>query len=61
MTANDLLEKLHECRDNMENSKDDLDQTTFDTLNALISEIEDCGIENNDSFNSGRRVFHGGY
>ena len=39
MTANDLLEKLHECRDNMENSKDELAQTTFDTLNALISEM----------------------
>ena len=44
MTTNELLDRLHECRNNMEGSTDELAQTTFDTLNMLISEIEDCGV-----------------
>ena len=58
MTANDLLEKLHECRDNMEGSTDDLAQSTFDTLNQLIYDLENDGVDSNDGY---RRVYQGGY
>ena len=54
MTTQDLIIKLEECRSNMEDSTDDLAQSTFDTLNMIISDIENDGLEMDDFFSSGR-------
>ena len=54
MTTQDLIIKLEECRNNMENSSDELSQSTFDTLNMIISDIENDGLEMDDFFSSGR-------
>ena len=40
MTTQELIQKLEECRSNMENSKDEMAQDTFDTLNQLIYDLE---------------------
>ena len=52
MTTHDLLIKLEECRSNMEDSTDDLAQDTHNTLNDIISEIENDGIESNEYYTS---------
>ena len=54
MTTQQLIIKLEECRSNMEDSTDDLAQSTFDTLNMLISDLENEGIIGNEYFSSGR-------
>ena len=54
MTMRDLIIKLEECRSNMESIKGDVAQDTHDTLNYLISEIENDGIENNEYYTSGK-------
>ena len=54
MTITELVIKLEECRSNMEDSTDDLAQMTFDTLNELISDLENEGIIGNEYFSSGR-------
>ena len=46
----DLVTKLEECRNNMEQSSDDLSQATFDTLNEVIHDIETYGIEGNEYY-----------
>ena len=55
MTTQNLLIKLEECRSNMEDSTDELAQSTFDTLNMIISDIESEGLEGDDFWNSGKR------
>ena len=54
MTMRDLIIKLEECRSNMEGVKDDLAQDTHNTLNDIISEIENDGIESNEYYTSGK-------
>ena len=54
MTTQQLIIKLEECRSNMEDSTDDLAQSTFDTLNMIISDIENDGLEMDEFFSSGR-------
>ena len=53
MTTQDLIIKLEECRSNMEDSTDDLAQSTFDTLNMIISDIETEGLDGSTGFSSG--------
>ena len=55
MTTQDLIIKLEECRSNMEDSTDDLAQSTFDTLNSIIAEIENDGLSGDDFWDSGKR------
>ena len=55
MTTQDLIIKLEECRSNMVDSTDDLAQSTFDTLNSIIAEIETEGLSGDDFWNSGKR------
>ncbi len=50
MTMQDLIIKLEECRNNMEQSEDELSQATFDTLNSVIHDIETYGIEGNEYY-----------
>ena len=54
MTVQDLLQKLEECRYNVEDSSDDRMRNTFDTLNEVISDIENDGLEMDEFFSSGR-------
>ena len=54
MTTQELIQKLEECRSNMEDSSDDLAQDTFWTLNEIISDIENDGLEMDEFFSSGR-------
>ena len=54
MTLTELIIKLEECRSNMEDSTDDLAQSTFDTLNEIISDLENEGMIGNEYFSSGR-------
>ena len=54
MTIQELIIKLEECRSNMENSTDELSQSTFWTLNEIISDIENDGLEMDEFFSSGR-------
>ena len=55
MTTQDLIIKLEECRSNMEDSTDDLAQSTFDTLNMIISDIENEGLDGDNFWSSGKR------
>ena len=50
MTMQDLVTKLEESRNNMEQSSDDLSQATFDTLSEVIHDIETYGIEGNEYY-----------
>ena len=50
----DLLIKLEECRNNMDDSKDEMAQDTHNTLNDIISEIENDGVESNEYYTSGK-------
>ena len=54
MTTKDLIIKLEECRSNMEGVKGDIAQDTHSTLNDIISEIENDGIESNEYYTSGK-------
>ncbi len=54
MTMRDLIIKLEECRSNMEGIEGDIAQDTHSTLNDIISEIENDGIENNEYYTSGK-------
>ena len=49
MTTQDLIQKLEECRSSLEGHNDDMVNSTFWTLNELISDIENDGIENTTS------------
>ena len=55
MTTQELIIKLEECRSNMENSKDEIAQDTFWTLNEIISDIENDGLSGDDFWSSGKR------
>ena len=57
MTIHDLLQKLEETRSFLEGSTDDMAKDAFDTVNVLISDIENDGIEGNEGYN----VLQGGY
>ena len=50
MTMQDLLIKLEECRNNMDDSKDEMAQDTHSTLNEIIHDIETYGIEGNEYY-----------
>ena len=54
MTMRDLIIKLEECRSNMEGIEGDIAQDTHSTLNELIYEIENDGIESNEYYTSGK-------
>ena len=54
MTMRDLIIKLEECRSNMESVEGDIAQDTHNTLNDIISEIENDGIESNEYYTSGK-------
>ena len=54
MTIQELIVKLEECRSNMEGVEGDLAQDTHSTLNDIISEIENDGIESNEYYTSGK-------
>ena len=54
MTTQELIQKLEECRSNMEGVEGDIAQDTHSTLNDIISEIENDGIENNEYYTSGK-------
>ena len=51
MTLRDLIIKLEECRSNMESIEGDVAQDTHSTLNYLISEIENDGLESSTTSN----------
>ena len=54
MTTQELIIKLEECRSNMEGIEGDIAQDTHSTLNDIISEIENDGIESNEYYTSGK-------
>jgi len=58
MTVNELVEKLEQVRNFIEDSDDDNVIQAFDDVNQLISDLENDGIESNDGF---RKVYQGGY
>ena len=58
MTVNELVEKLEQVRNFIEDSNDENVRQAFDDVNQLISELENDGIESNDGF---RNVYQGGY
>mgnify|MGYP001379549737 FL=1 len=45
MTMDELLTKLHECRNNCEGSSDGLAQDTFWTLNEVLYDLEKGRLE----------------
>jgi|TARA_A100001391_G_scaffold78344_1_gene50664 hypothetical protein len=57
MTIHDLLQKLEEARSFLDGSKDEMAKDASDTINVLISDIENDGIEGNEGYN----VLQGGY
>ena len=57
MTTQELIQKLEECRSNVENSKDEMAKDTFDTLNQLIYDLENDGISGNEYW-SKHRSYH---
>ena len=54
MTVQELIIKLEECRSNMDGLEDDVARDTHDTLNELIYDLENDGIDGNEYFASGR-------
>jgi len=54
MTTQELIIKLEECRSNMEGLEGDIAQDTHSTLNELIYDIENDGLEMDEFFSSGR-------
>ena len=57
MTINDLLEKLEEVRGTLESSNGDEMTEAFDTVNMLISDLENDGIEGNAGYKQAGRVW----
>ena len=51
MTLRDLILKLEECRSSLEGHDDDMVNSTFWTLNEIISEIENDGLESSTTSN----------
>ena len=58
MTVNELVDRLEQVRNFIEDSNDDNVRQAFDDVNLLISDLETDGIESNDGF---RKVYQGGY
>ena len=54
MTTQELIIKLEECRSSLEGHDDDMVNSTFWTLNEIISDIENDGLEMDEFFSSGR-------
>ena len=57
MTINDLLEKLEEVRGTLESSNGDEMTEAFDTVNMLISDLENDGIEGKEGYKQAGRVW----
>ena len=58
MTINELVEKLEQVRNFIEDSDDSNVKQAFDDVNELIYDLENDGIDSNDGF---RKVYQGGY
>ena len=58
MTVNELVEKLEQVRNFIEDSNDENVRQAFDDVNQLISDLDNDGIDSNDAF---RKVYQGGY
>ena len=58
MTVQELVDKLEECRHNLEGHEDSIVNDAFWAINELISDLENDGIDTNDGIN---RVYQGGY
>jgi|TARA_R110001592_G_scaffold250690_1_gene513297 uncharacterized linocin/CFP29 family protein len=58
MTVNELVEKLEQVRNFIEDSNDENVRQAFDDVNQLISDLDNDGIDSNDGF---RKVYQGGY
>jgi|TARA_B100000282_G_C31481818_1_gene376201 hypothetical protein len=58
MTINELVEKLEQVRNFIEDSDDSNVRQAFDDVNELIYDLENDGIDSNDGF---RKVYQGGY
>ena len=57
MTINDLLEKLEEVRFTLDNCSDENARDAFDTVNMVISDLENDGIEGNEGYKQAGRVW----
>mgnify|MGYP003111648023 FL=1 len=51
MTTEELIQKLEECRSSLEGHDDDMVNSTFWTLNEIISNIENDGLESSTTSN----------
>jgi len=51
MTIHDLLQKLEEARSFLDGSKDEMAKDASDTINVLISDIENDGLESSTTSN----------
>ena len=58
MTINELVEKLEQVRNFIEDSDDSNVRQAFDDVNELIYDLENDGIDSNDGI---RKVYQGGY
>ena len=58
MTVNELVEKLEQVRNFIEDSDDSNVRQAFDDVNELIYDLENDGIDSNDGI---RKVYQGGY
>ena len=58
MTINELVEKLEQVRNFIEDSDDSNVRQAFDDVNELIYDLENDGVDSNDGF---RKVYQGGY
>ena len=58
MTINELVEKLEQVRNFIEDSDDGNVRQAFDDVNELIYDLENDGVDSNDGF---RKVYQGGY
>ena len=58
MTVNELVEKLEQVRNFIEDSDDSNVRQAFDDVNELIYDLENDGVDSNDGF---RKVYQGGY
>jgi len=54
MTVNELVEKLEQVRNFIEDSNDENVRQAFDDVNQLISDLDNDGIDSNDGF---RKVY----
>ena len=53
MTIKELLQKLEECRYNVEDSNIDCCRDAFDTLNEVIYDLENEGISGDPEYGCG--------